>query len=552
MATTSPSGPPRAVGDEDPWAPVRAPPPETFLARYRKQAFEFVRNAYVSADRSLRIASAGSLSINLCEDVVYLLKVQVGALDEYLSALSTSPPEDERGRVGVDLGEIRAEGVSSLLHALYVRQIASRDAFFIDLEGCYAAANDFFRLAEALEEWAEEGERAGRRDGNGCDPSSPLSGRTLSLGLMNERELPDLIRLLVSDADYAVRLSCRFALDDLVLHETGSFGLFEQGWEQEEDTCCTGGRSAVASAALSSLLGMVEDYMQDSEEYIGEKNLYRKAIEAAIQRTAVVYTECLLSRMRRVRLRRESVAKARSRRALVEGSSEREDDGSDFPFADPVRASQLLREDIYAIKAFFRSWVLEMPAIDRIIERELTVSSAVQECLGLAGDVMKIGSARSCVFVTALFESAKRNAAMVRGLILDTWGLSISIGMMVVLPSSIEEEISRVASTFHWSGLCANGGVVSLRFGVPGMNIYDLLVRLYASSDESDETHSSHAVALRGHSISRREAAKALKAEFRVASAKLRTVPLSRKKAKKKAKAFLKNCKRATKLSYTG
>lgn len=531
-ATASASDPVPNEGTDDPWA-VPVPPPEDFLAQYRSKASELIKSAYVTADRSLRITSSGRLSTNLCEDLMYLLRVQVAALDEFLDALSSSPPTQEGEMMAHS--DIYIEAVSSILHALYVRQIASRDTFLIDLEGCCAAANDFCRLSESLEEWADEIWCQSRQRFE--TPSS--DGSPYSIGLMQEKELPDLIRLLVSDADYAVRLSCRFALDEEELLESGALGLFGREWEMEG--------TAGSSKALSFLLGIVEKYLGDVEEYIGEENLYRKAIETIIQGSAVVYVECLLRRAKMVGMNREEITKRR--RAMVKSISGCEENCSALPFSDPLYASRRVREEIYAIKTFFKSWVLEVPAVDRIIEREFAIISALQECLSLAGDLLRIGSEGSCDFLNVMFEASQGNIKTVRNLVVDIWGLTLSqVSRMVVLPSSVEDKICKIGATFDTQNQGADVRPQSLRFLVPGFSVSHLLVKLYSDSVEPNEVHLSAPPSSRARKLSRRQVVKALQSDFHIAKHELGKLKISKKKAKKKARKFFDVCKQAGKL----
>uniref|UniRef100_A0A7S4HU44 Exocyst complex component Sec6 n=1 Tax=Odontella aurita TaxID=265563 RepID=A0A7S4HU44_9STRA len=531
--TAAPCSQPDTHSSDDPWAPVRVPTPEEFLAQYRKQASALVKNAFVTADRSLRITHDGSLSINLCEDITYLLNVQISALDEYLTALASLSPQKNETRA-VDT---RAEAVASLLHALYVRQIASRNIFLVDFEGCCAAANDFCRLAESLEEWAGDLEKRWEK--------------ICYLGLMKERELPDLIRLLVADADYAIRFSCAFVLNEEDIQDSRASRLFQSEWEEEDIS--NADKPVATSAAMSSLLRIAEEYLEDMEGYIGEENLYRKATETIIRSTAVVYAECLLSRMERVREKRE--AKIKSRSPIKRNGFDGIENSSVFPFADPIRASQHMKEDIYVLKSFFKSWVLEMPAVDRIIEREFAVIAAMQECLSLAADIIGIGRDMTWSFLNVLLEATEGDAEAVRRLVLDLWGMTISLvtDPKVAVPASMGENISRAGKNISNGSSRSLVSSLSLRYQVPRLSVHTLLLSQYCDVAKPVEELKYDIGSYRTSKPSRREAAKALKADFLAAKSKLRKMDIhfSKKKAKRKAKKFLRVCKQASKIKHT-
>uniref|UniRef100_A0A7S2HFS8 Exocyst complex component Sec6 n=1 Tax=Helicotheca tamesis TaxID=374047 RepID=A0A7S2HFS8_9STRA len=441
-----------------------------------------------------------------------------------------------------------------LLFAMYTRQLAHRDIYLMDVEGCCAAANDFAKISELVEDWAihmdarfvvEHG-----ADGETADNEKGLI-------LMKERELPDLVRLYSMDGEYCLRLACRFALDTMEEQLVGKEGVCGRGWEEDgiipsietSDDCPT----AKPGAALTALLGTTEEFLNDAEECLCDEHQYSKVIEATIRGVKVHYVGRLLGRSERVRRRRTAM---RSRTTQNQNSEENMSNPA-VPFADPNVAARRIAEDIYTLKSFFRPWVLEMPAINQHIEVVFAPVMAMQKCLEVAGDVSRIGSEGTYDFVAELFDILNDDLEMTTKLIQDLWGLAMSLSggaASIVVPASVKEEICRVANnaTSRDEGSASTNCHVTPRFRVRGLSLRHLLLQLYCSAENSCDIIVAP-IPKYVPILSRKKAVAALKADFAAAGKRLSNMSLSKslstEKMKKKANDFLKTCREGGKLS---
>ena len=144
---------------------------DEFINNFRTTASEFLGAAYRMRRPIDRSHIYGTLSTSLAEDVFALADSQCGLLHEYLAS---------NGLLRTQVGDsLLAEALLSMLINLRVTQSQFRDSFLVDLPSSVAAANDFCRMAERVEqllrsvedryahlEWPSPG---GNGDGDGDD-----------------------------------------------------------------------------------------------------------------------------------------------------------------------------------------------------------------------------------------------------------------------------------------------------------------------------------------------------------------------------------------------
>lgn len=512
----------RAGGDlASPSSVIPPLPPDDFLASFRDRAIEHIRNAYVAECRTLHTsATSGILTFNLSEDLIYVAKVQGAALDDYLSALTQNQmaPTDAEcmdkdatprrsGPRSLSHEDLRAEAVFSLLHSFYCQQLHKRDMFLTDLEACCAAANDYHRLMEQTEAWAEE-----------------VNEQHPELGLLESSELSSLLILYATDAAYSARMAHLFVYESI--HEsTIPVDLFSQNWEEMTE-------NQVALSVVRTL----QDYLSDIEVYLCDDHLLQKTIESLVQATVVFNVECLIQRS-------QQTAKEKSK---IIGKIPRENSQVKkyIPFLNPMRAVQRFKDDIFVMRNFFKIWVLEIPALDCVIERELAVLDAICVCFGIAVGTVDLDCTGSVSCIAVLQRLTDTDSDVMTKFVKDLWRLADGDGgSSVILPDCIEKELTRIQTeAIEVKGTRAH--TASARTHISALSVHDVLLETYAQ-EKPQMNRAVHAT--QRHHLSRRKVVAGVKADLRSArrtmSKQLRKVPLSKASAKKSASSFIRTCK---------
>ena len=121
----------------------------------------------ISADHAKFQNSDGRLTTSLCEDVYSIVRMYFEALQERFSVITQTSSSIENNDDGSKTSnnhrkvqssnQTKAQAIQAafgaILKHLYEIQIQSRDQFLVDLETCCAAANDFIRMGETLEDF---------------------------------------------------------------------------------------------------------------------------------------------------------------------------------------------------------------------------------------------------------------------------------------------------------------------------------------------------------------------------------------------------------------
>lgn len=257
-----------------------------------------------------------------------------------------------------------------------------------DLDSSCAAANDFFRLMEGTELLVEKlkdkyhhlsWDEAGSED----SPMAVLS-----------RKMLDLLSLYSGDAVYAAQ-RVHFFVFQTVRKSSIQTDLFSRNWEL---------KFAHNQVALS-LVKTIEDYLSDSQRFLCNEFLYNKAVDALVKATVCFYVRCLIQKSDNVRHRRRNG---------------RSPDGR-LPFKNPARALSRISYDIQYIQNCFQGLANELPALARLVERELSVLIVIHEFLGIAVGRSSMDSLEQLIIV--LHKRTGGNLMVTHYLVGDLWFL---------------------------------------------------------------------------------------------------------------------------------
>jgi hypothetical protein len=173
---------------------------DEFLVRTRVQTEEWITKVY-NTNHETTQTKEGRLVTSLCEDIFSLAGVQLRTIRERLTRKS----------------DALVMAVRLIFGMLRAKQIASKDKFLSDLESCCAAANDFQRMSEQVEDMVQE-----------IIDHSELPEYLVE---QLEEDCGTLVSLYSSDAVYAAQKVHCFIFEPI--WEAISSDLFGPKWELE-------------------------------------------------------------------------------------------------------------------------------------------------------------------------------------------------------------------------------------------------------------------------------------------------------------------------------
>jgi Exocyst complex subunit SEC6 len=173
---------------------------DEFLLRTRSQSDEWITKVY-SAKHETTQTREGRLVTSLCEDVFSLASVQLRTIRERLTKKS----------------DALVMAVCLIFSQLRSKQLSARNTFLTDLESCCAAANDFQRMSEQVEDMV-----------NDLIDHSELPQSSVQ---MLEDSCGALVSLYSGDAVYAAQRAHGFIFEPI--EEAISEELFGPKWEVE-------------------------------------------------------------------------------------------------------------------------------------------------------------------------------------------------------------------------------------------------------------------------------------------------------------------------------
>jgi len=342
---------------------------------------------------------------------------------------------------------IVVDAMLSIVHQVHSCQMKFRDQFLLDFESCCAAANDFYRMMENLEELMENLE------------SKFPSVKNNSFGIL-DREASDLITLLGADAVYAATRAQTFVIQSLQESEIPE-QLFSREWEEK----------LIHNEVAISVIKTMEDYLYDFHNYLATEELYTRTVAVLVPAVITFYVKCLMRKADDIRRKKRG---ARS-------------------FQIPARALLRMMYDVQIFQTYFGNLAKQLPAISRLIEDELGVLVVVHECLGMSISVN--GSELSALedFVVVVHKRTGLNIEITRCFLTDLW-LLMNARQNVVINTiqKMRLELQLLSDHTKVGGgeiLRVDCSPIDRNSVLEGMGLKSFLADLYRSRIARDHTH---------------------------------------------------------------
>lgn len=304
------------------------PPPRKFMALFRSRTSACLSNSYL-ANHEIHPSHDGSLMTSLPAQVFFVVQVQVAILHEYVAQSGLSESEKDDFVVGA---------LRFILTNLMYKQNHFRSNFLVGgLESCCAAANDFFRMSELVDEAVKQCSFLGRAFG------------TSRAQCLEFNEVQDLISTFTADAVFAAQMAHSVVFAPL--HQSVENDLFGVQWED----------NFTQNEVALKIVKTEEDFWEDIRIFLREDFLAKKLADVLVSRSVVFYIECLLKKARK-----------------------QQDTHTSMLFSDPKRAVRRIFGDIQVMRSFFTKIAADYPALSRVIENEFSALVAVYECMSIA------------------------------------------------------------------------------------------------------------------------------------------------------------------------
>jgi hypothetical protein len=367
--------------DDESFTPhLQDTPVEEFLFHFREHGSECICTAYLMP-RSLRCNQfSGALSTSLPEDVFSLVAAQTSLLDEYL--ISSHTLHTEAG------DSVLMDGLLSIIRNLWYKQTHFRNTFLISLESCIAAANDFLRMIEKVDDLLYSmAKRYSHLEWEG--PKLNVTTSVL------RTEAADLISLFASDAVYAAQRTSTFIFQTIQQSEIKQ-DLFGKEWEDK----------LVHNQVAVSMVKTFEDYLSDIHNSIDQDFLYHKVVLALVRSTVCFYLQCFIQKADQVRRAKRKLGPGK--KAAVE----------QYQFISTSRAICRMTYDIETLQDYFYNIAKESPPLARVVADELSVLAVILECMWLA--VGQTGDSLE-EFIVVVHKRTGANSNVTKHFLSDVW-----------------------------------------------------------------------------------------------------------------------------------
>jgi hypothetical protein len=378
---------------------------EEFLLRTRSQTDELISKVYKRQHETTQ-TSEGRLFTSLCEDVFQLIGVQLRTIRERLTSKS----------------DALVMTVCLVFSQLRAKQLTSRDVFLQSLESCCAAANDFQRMSEQVEDVVQD-----------LIENSDLPEGSVKL---IEENCGALVSIYSSDAVFAAQKIHCYVFEPL--WDTISKDMFSHAWENEY----------THNELALKITHTLDDFMRDLENFLDEFML-KKTVDALVASTVVFYIKCLLL------------------------TSEKHSSNKSEYFNDNAIAIERMDRDIKILRQYFDGLAEGMPALSKVVEKEFSVVTTIQE-------IMRIAAGQSDSnpedFIVPLHKRLK-DINITKHVVGDLWHL--------IQPSeerSIWELIESLETTLFSVCPPEPANVARDRMNVPGLRLDETLAKLYIES----------------------------------------------------------------------
>ena len=289
-----------------------------------------------------RNSKTGVLTTSLPEDVISLLKNDAAVLEDIVFK-KTGIPEGSKTTTAL--------WIDCMLHVFYVLkqlQLQNRLLFVTTLFDTCAAANDFLRMSELMEDFLND---LTVKHSFLHQPSGNLLVSTF------HREGQALVAFLIQDAVMAAERTQVFIVRE-IQNTTIPLDFFSFSWEDEW----------TQNEVTLSLIELCDEFLKKFDRYLSNEYLYQKAVIVAQKAMICFYIRCLVNKADTVTRRRRN----RERIRLTGGIA---------PFRDHERAFRRMAADIKLLKEFFHDKVDGNTTLHRILADDIAILELVQECL---------------------------------------------------------------------------------------------------------------------------------------------------------------------------
>mmetsp|Transcript_7032 Transcript_7032/g.13258 ORF Transcript_7032/g.13258 Transcript_7032/m.13258 type:complete len:1459 (+) Transcript_7032:892-5268(+) len=387
---------------------------DEFLLRTRSQSDEWITKVY-SAKHETTQTREGRLVTSLCEDVFSLASVQLRTIRERLTKKS----------------DALVMAVCLIFSQLRSKQLSSRNTFLTDLESCCAAANDFQRMSEQVEDMVHD-----------LIDHSELPQSSVQ---MLEDSCGALVSLYSGDAVYAAQRAHGFIFEPI--EEAISQDLFGPKWETE----------LTSNELAMTLTRTLDDFMGDLETFLDEFML-KKTVDAIVASSVVFYVKCLLLK------------------------AEKHNNNKQPYFGDSALAVERMDRDIKVMKDYFDGLAEAMPALNKVIEKEFAVLTTVQELIRIAAG---ISDSDASDFILVLHKQVK-DINITKHVVGDLWHLVQPTEERTIWEQteSLEESLLAVCPP-------DNNKIANNRMTVPGLRLDETLAKLCIESKRKRPVHAT-------------------------------------------------------------
>ena len=388
-------------------------------------------------ERTVQTNLSGSLFTSLPEDVFTVVEAQMSVLIEYINSSDL---------VATEAGDsLLIYGLLSILRGLWCKQTNFRNSLLLDLESNIAAANDFLRMIEKVDNFIH---RTAQNY-----PHLPWTENKGEVSAVR-REAADLISLLGGDAVHAAQQVAAFVMR-AVLRSDVPTKLFSRDWEDR----------FVQNEVVVSMVRLFEGYLSDIHNWVDQDFLYHKVVVALVRSSVCFYLRCLVKKADQIR---------RSKRRLGMGNKR----AGYQVFVSPSRAMCRMSYDIEVLRDYFHSVAKENVALGRVVANELSVLVVIFECMWLA--VGKTGADSLDEFIVVVHKRTGADADVTKHFLSDLWLLMAPSGDQHVIQSAligISAELKLVSARMKEKD--ANSPWKANDNGFVGLRLDEMLKSLY-------------------------------------------------------------------------
>ena len=319
----------------------------------------------------------GTLTTSLAEDVISLIETQRSVLWDYLN---------EAELVGSDVGhEIFQEGTMFVMSCLKESQVRNRLVFLTTIEDACAAANDFFRMSERIENFVRELYQNHFLLSAVASVKQSRQAPEFETEITPLQQLGDsLVDLFSQDAVYGAERAQVFILRTVQEQTSIPSDLFSTAWELDW----------THNEVANKLVKVFSDCLVYVRRFLSNDYLYHKSLIISARAMVCFYIRCLVQKA-------EAVSWSWHRPGAK-------------PFQCTHRALIRMMDDMCAMTDFFEEEAKGNQALMRMIRTEFGTLEVIYECLKAADDPASLES-----FIVVIHKRTGADALVTRHLVAD-------------------------------------------------------------------------------------------------------------------------------------